>query len=165
MAGIEYFTVPHLTRKQLERVFSKIQIDKASGCWLWTGAIHGKGYGVTTYKAKFTLAHRLMYAWLVAPLQRGKGNGVPELDHVVCRNRRCCNPSHLELVSAKVNVLRGIGITAQHARKTLCKRGHELLPNPYGTGRRCPICASFTAMRSYHRRKRERAMQQSHTGS
>lgn len=47
------------------------------------------------------------------------------LDHL-CRVRGCVNPAHLEIVDNTTNILRGEGPTAQNARKTHCKRGHEL---------------------------------------
>lgn len=43
---------------------------------------------------------------------------IPEgyvLDHR-CRVRACCNPAHLELVTVRVNTLRGLGPTAQRWR-------------------------------------------------
>lgn len=66
-----------------------------------------------------------------------------ELDHL-CRNRRCCRPDHLEPVTHKENVLRGMAPSAINARKTHCKRGHEftaenIYPSPDGV-RRCREC-------------------------
>ncbi len=53
---------------------------------------------------------------------------IPEgltLDHL-CRNRAYVNPDHMEAVSNKENILRGIGPTAQNARKQFCPQGHPL---------------------------------------
>lgn len=44
----------------------------------------------------------------------------------LCRNKACIRLDHLECVPARVNVLRGTGPTAQNARKTHCKHGHDL---------------------------------------
>lgn len=45
------------------------------------------------------------------------------IDHL-CRNRACVNPGHLEVVTVRVNTLRGHTIQATNANKTHCKRGH-----------------------------------------
>lgn len=155
MADSEYLTVPHLGRKKIARLFSKISVDKVSGCWNWTAAISRKGYGVTSIRSEGIHAHRLMYAWLVGPLRRGKGHGVPELDHATCQNRRCCNPAHLELVSAKTNVLRGTGRSAQNAKKTTCPLGHPLEPRKNGKGRFCRRCSSDASLASYYAGRRK----------
>ena len=47
-----------------------------------------------------------------------------EVDHL-CRNRACCNISHLEVVTHKQNMQRGTGIDRLNASKTYCKRGHQ----------------------------------------
>lgn len=65
---------------------------------------------------------------------------------IVCRNRICVRPDHLEPVTRRENVRRGIGPAAVHARKTHCPQGHPYSEaNTYhfatGTRRRCKICA------------------------
>jgi len=61
-------------------------------------------------------------------------------DHL-CRNRACINPEHIEPVAPAENILRGVGITAQLARRTHCSEGHELTTkNSYcrpGRNQRC----------------------------
>ena len=92
------------------------KINKTKNCWIWIGHITPLGYG--RYSAKF--AHRLVYELLVGKIPKGL-----ELDHL-CRNTRCVNPKHLEPVTHKENILRGIGWTAINARKILCLKGHPL---------------------------------------
>jgi hypothetical protein len=147
VANAKYLTVPHLNRKQLARFFSKVTVDNITGCWNWTGAINRGGYGVGTHRAKWTLTHRLMYAWAVGPLPLGREQNI---DHFACQNRRCCNPSHLELVSIAINVLRGAGISARNARKTTCPLGHPLVPRKDGAGRFCRRCSIDASLASYY---------------
>jgi len=96
----------------------------SDGCWIWTARAEVRGYGVINVKGdngwRTILAHRLTYLALVGPIT------AETLDHL-CRNRSCSNPAHLEQVSQKENCLRGEGLTAINARKTICKRGHPLV--------------------------------------
>lgn len=110
-----------------------------SGCWLWLGATFKTGYAMWNIEGHTKRAHRVIYEALVGPIPDGAVT-----DHT-CRVRCCVNPSHIELVTNKINVLRGIGSTAVNARKTHCKRGHELAgSNVYRYinrfGRECRQC-------------------------
>lgn len=152
MPEIEFLTIPHLPRKKIALLFSKIQVDKVTGCWNWTAGLDDKGYGQTSYKSDKIAAHRLMYAWLVEPLPKGNARHIPCLDHLVCDNPRCCNPAHLKLGPQRDNVLRGSGPCAKNARKSHCKRGHKL-PDT-GNERRCRICHDMKSD-EYYQNNRE----------
>lgn len=102
----------------VERFWAKV--NKTDTCWLWTGAMVPQGYGQAGADGKTWRAHRL--AWLIT---HGELPPKPLVFDHVCRIRNCVNPSHLEAVSTRENVLRGVGHTAQNARKTHCKNGHE----------------------------------------
>jgi hypothetical protein len=134
-----------------DRIESKISPEPMSGCWLWTGYLAGgNGYGGITIENRQCLAHRVVYELLVGPIPEGM-----ELDHL-CRNRCCVNPDHLEVVTKKENVLRGIGLSAQNARKTHCKNGHifdEVNTYLWNGKRICRECGRKTA-REYQRAKR-----------
>ena len=146
-----------LTRKILRRVFAKIQINRTTGCWNWTGALDPH-YGLVSYHYRHEKAHRFMYAWLVEPLPRGEaGRGATPLtvDHL-CRNRACCNPAHLEAVSQRENVLRGESVVAEGARQTVCRRGHPFRPIPRNPAHRyCPTCDSERKKARMHGPSRE----------
>jgi hypothetical protein len=110
-------------------------------CWVWKGTVHD-GYGRMWWKGRLQLVHRIIYELANGPIPEGL-----ECDHL-CRNRLCVNPDHIELVTGRENVLRGIGPSAQHARQTHCKRGHPLagenIYKPYPSQpvvRRCKECA------------------------
>ncbi len=139
----EYLVVDHLSRKEIRRIFAKIQVDKVTGCWNWIGKLSHKGYARVRYQGRLEAVHRLVYAWVCYPIPRGYSREIPVLDHVVCDNRRCCNPAHLELKSQRDNTLRGSGACAVNAKKLFCPKGHPLPVEAdlrYGRGRRCPIC-------------------------
>ena len=95
-----------------ERFWQKV--DKTPGCWLWTACVTGLGYGQfrVTHGAPTVYAHRWAYEAMVGP--------IPDelvLDHL-CRTPSCVNPSHLEPVTQRINVLRGESPVAKRARQT-----------------------------------------------
>src|SRR5665213_2474194 len=90
-------------------------------CWLWNGALDTHGYGCLGYQNRRWLAHRLARVLCGRELPKAPF----EPDHL-CRVRNCVNPDHQEIVTNRVNNLRGTGAAARHARKTHCKNGHAL---------------------------------------
>lgn len=108
-------------------------------CIIWEGptiTTHKITYGRLPGK-KMIMAHRHAYEQVFGPIPNGL-----VIDHL-CRNGLCVNPEHLEAVTDKVNILRGMGIPAVNSRKTHCKNGHELIPENCWNrkGRRaCKIC-------------------------
>lgn len=102
------------------RIASKIRIEK-NGCWNWTAAL-SNGYGILGVQGESRRAHRVVYLLLRGEIAEGL-----HLDHL-CRNRRCCNPDHLEPVTNQENNRRSNSASAQHARQTHCVRGHEFTP-------------------------------------
>lgn len=149
MPEIEFLIVGKLSVNQIARIFNKIKVDQASGCWLWTGSLSGKdasrgrGYASVGYNGRIERVHRLLYAWAVGPIPRGCAKNIPVLDHVICNTPRCVNPVHLEPKTHRVNIMRGDGACASNARKTHCPQGHPLPEKAdprYGRARRCPTC-------------------------
>lgn len=106
------------------RFWSKVNKDgplwSGTHCWPWTACRNAAGYGRFALPRKGgTSAYRVAYELIKGPVPDGL-----ELDHL-CRNHSCVNPDHLEAVTPKVNLLRGVGYAATNAAKTHCIRGHE----------------------------------------
>lgn len=97
----------------------KVRVTE-DGCWVWTGRMQNRGYGLVRVDGKPALTHRVSYELHVGPIPDGL-----HIDHL-CRNRACCNPAHLEPVTHRENVLRGVGPSAVNAKRTECKHGHHL---------------------------------------
>lgn len=124
--------------KRIQYFTKHIQLDIISGCWNWTATINNVGYGLFRFNGKLGVAHRFSYEYY-----NGKIPDNLVVNHL-CRNRRCVNPSHLEVVSKKENLLKGI----THLEKKIhCKNGHEYtLENTYvmPNGHRvCRICSKI----------------------
>jgi hypothetical protein len=131
-----------------ERVWRNVSMEPMSGCWLWTGAITKCGYGSTPtgFKKDGTRrripAHRFSFMAFRGSIPVGL-----DLDHL-CRNRCCVNPDHLEPVTRRVNLLRGVNTPGS---RTHCPRGHDYRTAP--SGRYCPTC-SVENLKRYRAKKR-----------
>ena len=147
----------------VDRFWAKVEkTTSPDGCWVWLGSVNNQGYGSVRTKPKPagpTLVHRYAYEMLVGPIPEDR-----ELDHR-CRNRRCVNPAHLEVVTRSENCSRGdSGLAwALHQRaKTHCPRGHPYdLFNTYydkNGGRQCRICRLEHDKLSKRRQRRRLAL-------
>ena len=133
-------TIPELS---YSKILTRIQMDTATGCWLWQGSTDKDGYG----RYSKYMAHRAVwevYAGETPP---------PELDHL-CRNRLCVRPSHLEDVTHRENVLRGESPSAHKAKQETCSKGHPLVQG--ARQRICRPCA-VERSRAYRERKKQRS--------
>ncbi|WP_420886671.1 HNH endonuclease signature motif containing protein [Brachybacterium muris] len=124
------------------RFWEKVSLIE-SGCWEWTASLTAGGYGqYYPRKDQPRRAHRVAYEALVGAVPSGL-----QLDHL-CRNRACCNPSHVEPVTSRENTMRGENFAAKHAAATHCPHGH-----PYsGDNLRIRPCGR-RACRACHRRR------------
>lgn len=83
-----------------ERLMGKV--EKTENCWLWTGALDGRGYGKlqvgTMAKPKLANVARLSYELANGPIPAGA--------HVLhhCDVRNCVRPDHLFLGNATTNM-------------------------------------------------------------
>lgn len=89
-------------------------------CWLWMGAHRKRGDGNLQLGLRSNgtrasvFSHIFAYTLLRGPVPEGL-----ELDHL-CRLPQCVNPDHLEPVTHRENVRRGLG----GVLKTHCPSGH-----------------------------------------
>jgi len=121
-------------------------------CLLWVGRKTPKGYGKQNVPdpsrkggKREEYAHRLMWAMQRGPIPPGL-----QIDHL-CMQKTCINVEHLEVVTARANILRGFGPTARNARKKTCLRGHPFDARQ-GKNRRYRDCA--TCEREYRTKQR-----------
>lgn len=106
-------------RTTMEKLVQHLEIG--DDCWIWDGS-KVDGYGRMNVKCedgkwRGKLTHILVYEHFVGAVPEGF-----EIDHK-CRNRACCNPSHLEPVTHKVNVRRGLSMV----KLEFCKSGRHRL--------------------------------------
>ncbi len=148
--------VDHVCRCEEYRFFSKVQ-ESASGCWEWVASIHKKsGYGKfgltpdAQGNHKTTTTH--VWAWEFFYGDRYRDLGLV-IDHI-CKNLRCCNPLHLDLVTQAENLRRSSSVSVLNSAKMVCPQGH-----PYTTentqvekdgARKCRTCRRKRDNDRYH---------------
>jgi hypothetical protein len=103
------------------RIAEKIEVDHHTGCWLWTGSIQTKGYGMVRWgvavggKFRTAYVHRVAYHLLVDPtFEVYGGKRGTQIDHQcpAGANRACCNPQHLAPATNRLNSSRSKAIAS-----------------------------------------------------
>jgi hypothetical protein len=135
-------------RNPLERFMEKVMPEPNSGCWLWTGAISKNGYGA--FDGRSAGAHRFSFEALRGSIPRGF-----QLDHK-CRVRCCVNPWHLQVVSARENIMLGESPSALNMAKRVCKHGHPFNEENTSYDKKGRVCLACHArnQRAYELRKK-----------
>lgn len=144
MGAEDSVSINELPENMLAKITTEdCPVDGLEGmCWSWTGCLNSKGYGCVGFDKKVRLTHRVSYELHIGPIPDGL-----QIDHL-CRNKRCCNPHHLEPVTAQVNNARAQFGKMSSGLKTRCKSGHPLAgPNvrikskgKAGKQRQCVVC-------------------------
>lgn len=99
----------------LKRILRQCTLDEERGCWLWTGRLDKYGYVPISVGGKTRRAHVVVFELFVGPRTKGL-----VVDHG-CHVRRCLNPNHLEQVTNRTNVIRGV----------ISRRAAGTLPLPF----------------------------------
>lgn len=130
-------------KKITKRFFSKIEFTDS--CWNWKLSLDKDGYGqFWPIHSKKVSSHRFCYELL-----EGKIPDEMVIDHL-CKNKKCCNPAHLDIVTSKENNRRGINY---NILKTHCKNGHKYDMIDNRNGRYCSICVNKLAIINRNKRK------------
>ncbi len=104
----------YMLQKLPDKVVNKIKVTK-NGCWWWCKSTNRNGYGkMHLTKGHYELSHRHVFKLIKGEIKPGL-----VLDHH-CKNRLCCNPTHLSPVTQKQNVHRG---KARLFKRIIVKKG------------------------------------------
>jgi hypothetical protein len=107
----------------LERTVARIVFGHPMECWLWQGAVGGRGgYGMVKVgrvdgRQVTTMPHRVMYEAVFGPIPAGL-----ELDHL-CEVKTCCNPAHLDLTDHATNMRRWMARSTRVGRSFVRRPG------------------------------------------
>ena len=120
---------------------------KLGPCHVWQGSLSENGYALFSLTGGRHSPRRAAHCVIYEVL---KGKVVPkgyDLDHL-CRVRACVNLDHLECVTHRVNIFRGVNPQASH-----CTRGHRLPVPTLGVKRRCNECRLLNQRAARERRR------------
>lgn len=147
----------------VKKFYFHISHPTGTDCWIWTGPIRGKGYGVVCAGNKRIAAHRLAY-------ELSSGKAIPS-GMLVCHRcdvNLCVNSDHLFLGTVSDNAKdaweKGRLWINTHDSQVVrcladsCKRGHpwpeNLVTRPDGR-HRCALCKKMNDSRRDYRKERQ----------
>ena len=97
-----------------------VRVDHESGCWVWVGPCHPRGYGMFYAGVRNIYAHRYLYEYVNGPVPVGL-----ELDHLCCI-KACVRRTNLEAVTHAENMRRAALAGAWSGeRNPNAKRTHQ----------------------------------------
>lgn len=115
-------TINHACKRHqnLEAFVEDRVTQTEAGCWRWNRGGGPGGYAQTTFRGKRRLVHRVT-AFFCLGLDLDDASQI--VDHI-CRNKKCCNPAHLRIVSQRENVHApgSLAVAKQRAEKTNCPK-------------------------------------------
>jgi hypothetical protein len=122
----------------MERLSAKLVLTK-NGCLEYSGYIRPNGYAalrVGGRGSKTEYVHRIVYM-----NHFGEISEKMTIDHL-CRNRKCANIQHLEMVAHRENCIRAIPF---NKRQVVHQEDHEPVWHKNGTNngiprRKCAVC-------------------------
>jgi hypothetical protein len=110
--------------------------ERPNGCWSWSKAHTNPGYPSVWWEGNQRTVHNVLYQLVRGPLPEGM-----VLDHIVCSDKSCANPWHVEPATNVDNIVR------ERKELTECKHGHSLADcyiRANGS-RKCRTCARIEA--------------------
>lgn len=78
----------NVTEAVYQRLLAKVQIDEATGCWVFHGKRYREGYGMVSVDKRWCRAHRVSFHF------HNKDENPLVVRHL-CHNPPCVNPAHL----------------------------------------------------------------------
>lgn len=91
---------PNYRDRLLARLMAGVEVDRRSGCWMWTRSADTAGNATVFFRNRPRVAHWVAWVLLVGPMPAGA-----RLDRTchtaacatrrTCRHLRCVNPQHL----------------------------------------------------------------------
>lgn len=115
--------------------FYRLVDFRPGDCWYWRGSRGEQGHGRVKILGRAYPAHVVSFVLSGGIIPDGM-----ELDHL-CRTPECVNPTHVEPVTHRENVARGLAPIARQMAMETCLNGHSF-SNMTRRGRRnCRACA------------------------